>query len=122
MEKVQIVRYALMQIVAVIYSVLASGTAVKVDTQTRVIDFGMPPIYQLAVFISDYGFLFLGIGIIWIIIVFYLSSPFARLEVSAGALTWSGIIVALSVAIAGTIIAFGAVAVFQSGTTGLPVR
>ena len=125
MEKVQIVRYALMQIAAVIYSVLASGAAVKVARHGRdlsAVDVtAMPGWYNWAVFLSDYGFVFLVIVVIWTVIVSYLSSPFARFEIGEGTLTWSGIIVAFLIAIAGTIMALGSVAVTldTGGSTSL---
>jgi hypothetical protein len=107
MDKVQIVRYALMQIVAVIYGVLASGTAVKLNKPWVEGGYTMPPMYYYAVFLRDYGFWFLIIVLIWTAAVSYLSSPFANHEVSEGTLTWSGMIVALLMAIAGTMIALG---------------
>ena len=106
MEKVQIVRYALMQIAALIYSVLAAGAAVKLDKQVPIAVVDLPSICHWAAFVSDYGFLFLIIVVIWTVVVSYLSSPFAKLEVGEGTLTWSGIIIAILIAIAGTMIAF----------------
>ena len=110
MDKVQIVRYALMQIVAVMYGVWGSAGGVKINKQFVEMGYDMPPAYYRAIFFRDYGFWFLIIVLIWTIAVSYLSSPYANYEVSEGTLTWSGMILALLIFIVVTTIALGGAA------------
>jgi hypothetical protein len=107
MEKVQIVRYALMQIVAVMYGVWSCAAAVKINRPFADDGFTMPDMYYRAVFFRDYGAWFLLLAVIWTVLVAYLSSPYAKWEVDEGTLTWSGILVAVFLVFVGTSLALG---------------
>ncbi|MCE0496974.1 MAG: hypothetical protein LV481_03395 [Methylacidiphilales bacterium] len=107
MDKVQIVRYALMQIVTVIYGVWSCAVAVKLNKSYLDMGYTMPAAYYRAIFFRDYGFCFLIVVLIWTVAVSYLSSPSAKHDVGEGTLTWSGMILALLLFIAGTTLAIG---------------
>jgi len=107
MEKAQIVRYALMQVVALIYGVLASGTAVKLNKPMEDAGYVMPAAYYHAIIFRDYGIYLFAVIIVWTAVTAYLSSPFSSRQPSEVTLTISGIVLAIILAIAGTMMAFG---------------
>ena len=107
MEKARIVKYALMQIVALIYGILFSAATVKLNKPLAEEGYTMPDAYYRAVFFRDYGAWLLIIVILWTMAVAYLSSPLSRLQIDEAMLTVSSLGVAILFGIAGTIIAFG---------------
>ena len=104
MEKAQIVRYALMQLVALIYGVLAAGVAVKVNKLNADQGYTMPDAYYRAIFVRDYGCWFFFIVILWALFAVYQTRSHNGL--SEGTLTATGIGLAIVLALAGTSIAF----------------
>ena len=71
MEKVQIARYALMQITALVYAILTCGAAVKLSAWKVEIGRPLPEAYFWAVFMRDYGLLFSPLILLWVFWVSY---------------------------------------------------
>jgi hypothetical protein len=107
MEKFQIAKYGLMQVTALVYGILASGAAVKWNKPFADQGQIMPDSYYVAAFFRDYGFCFFGIIVIWTVSVSYLSSPFSKWEMEEETLAYSGMILAIILALTGTFVAFG---------------
>jgi hypothetical protein len=108
MEKAQIVRYALMQLTALIYAVLGAATAVRINRPLAEQGYPMPDPYYRAVSIRDYGCWLFVFVILWTVFAVHQSqSPNGLSEET---LTATGIGLALLFAIAGTFIAIAGAA------------
>ena len=120
MEKFQIAKYGMMQVTAVAYGILASGAAVKLNKPFADQGLPMPDGYHYAILFRDYGFCFLGVVIIWTVVVSYLSSPFSKWDFNESNLSLSGIALAIFLAIMGTFFAIGGmIASVYSGPVGM---
>jgi hypothetical protein len=106
MDKAQIVRYALMQITALVYGILAAGAAVKLNKPMADMGYVMPDGYYHAIFFRDYGIYLFVVVIAWTAMVSYYSSSYASREVDTGTLTISGMVFTLLFTVIGTVIAF----------------
>ncbi|HUB67869.1 MAG TPA: hypothetical protein VL981_10330 [Candidatus Methylacidiphilales bacterium] len=108
MEKVQIVRYALMQIVTVIYGVWSCAVSVKLGKPLVEMGTPMSPIYWGASFYCDYGFSLFVIILVWAIFVSYHSFFSTEGIIDERWLTWSGMALFLALFILSSFLAFGA--------------
>jgi len=107
MEKFQIAKYGMMQVTAIVYGVLASGAAVKFNRGWLEQGYIMPASFYRAMFYRDYGFALLGLVLLWVTLVSYLSSPLSKWDFRERNLSVSGLVLAILFAVAGTWIAFG---------------
>jgi hypothetical protein len=120
MEKVQIVRYALLQLTAMVYTILACATAAKINSGFANAGYLMPSAYYRAIFVRDYGAFFLVIVLLWTTATAYFSSSLSKRQIDENTLQVASVLITAFVAIAGTIIAItGAVPPMQ---TILPVE
>ncbi|MCE0483264.1 MAG: hypothetical protein LV479_03385 [Methylacidiphilales bacterium] len=115
MEKFQIAKYGLMQVVAVAYGMLASGAVIKLAKKIGGFDdTSLPTGFHYAAFFRDYGFWLFLIILGWTALVAYLTSPFSLWFFEPEKLILSGLIFAILLAIIGTLIPFsGLVALFD---------
>ena len=110
MEKIQIAKYGMMQVTAVVYAILSCGSAVKVNNTMLPSPDVLPrsAAFCRALFIRDYGILFLVAILAWAIAISYLSSPLSKWDVDEDDLCYSGLALAVVFAIVGTYIAIAA--------------
>lgn len=107
MDKVQIAKYGMMQVAAIVYGVLASGAAVKLNKSWLEQGYTMPDAYYRAIFYRDYGVCLLGVVILWVVVISYLSSPLSKWDLDESSLSISGLVLTIIFAILGTCLAFG---------------
>ena len=105
MEKLQIAKYGMMQVTAIVYGVLASGAAVKINRSWLDEGYIMPDTFYRAIFYRDYGIYCLGFVVIWVVLVSYLSSPLSKWDFQESNLSVTGLVLTLIFAIVGTSIA-----------------
>jgi hypothetical protein len=106
MEKFQIAKYALMQVVALVYGMLVCGTGVKWARPKVEEGFPMSDPYYMAMFVRDYGLWFFVIIFAWTLLAGYYSSTLTTREVSPLGLAISGIMIALLFCVSCTILGF----------------
>jgi ABC-type Fe3+-siderophore transport system permease subunit len=95
MEKFQIAKYAMMQVVALVYGMLVCGTGVKWARPRAEAGIPMTDSYYVAMFVRDYGLWFFVIIFAWTFLAGYYSSTLSRRYVSPLTLAISGIIISL---------------------------
>jgi hypothetical protein len=105
MDKVQIAKYAMMQVVALVYSMLACGTVVKL--MNRYLQNGLPMsnFYYATRLVRDYGLWFFVIILGWTLLAAYYSSSLSTREVSSLKLAISGMVIAILFAVVATFMA-----------------
>ena len=109
MEKFQIVKYGLMQVAAIVYGVMVCGAGVRSNRDLAERGIPMSNLYYAAHFFRDYGFLFLGVVVLWVAAASYFSSPFAPRQFDEDHLAYSGLILVILIAVAASILAFGTI-------------
>jgi len=67
----------------------------------------MPDTYDRAIFYRDHGIWLLGLVMVWVVAVSYLSSPLSKWDFEERNLSISGLVLTILYAVAGTWIAFG---------------
>jgi len=118
MENFQIAKYALMQVLALVYGMLACGAAVKVTRPFADAGMSMSEPYYLAILLRDYGLWFFIIIFAWTFLVGYYSSTLTTRTVSPLTLAISGITITLLIFISSSIIAAQTFAVGMGPTGG----
>jgi len=108
MEQFRIAQYGLMQSVALVYGILACGTAVKIGKPIVERGLPMPSIYWLAAFYRDYGFCLFLLIIAWALFAAYHASIFSKKHVDEGWVVGSGMCLLIVFFILGSWLAFGA--------------
>ena len=110
MEKGQIVRYASMQIAALIYGILSCGAAVKLGRPIAEGGREMSSVYWDAAAYRDYGTLLFIAIIAWTVLAAYHSSSFSGRNIDEGWLMGTGLFLFLVLFGIGTFLAVGAIA------------
>ena len=107
MEKFQIAKYGMMQVVALAYGILSCGTAVKICRPLVESGYPMPAIYWGARFDRVYGLCVFMLVVGWTAFAAYYSSSFPKRNIDERWLTGSGMLFFVLLLILGTILAFG---------------
>ena len=117
MEKFQIAKYGMMQVVALVYGVLASGTAVKLSQPILEMGYPMPTAYWGALCYRHYGMLLFIPIMVWVLTAGYYSSSIPEQTVDERWLIGSGMFLLIILFLLGTILAFvtGAFALSSHG-------
>lgn len=108
MNRRPILLFSFMQIIAVIYGVLAAGVGCKFGR--IVLDFNSysgptPALFVMADRYRNYGFLLFLAVLLWTSLMSYFSSDFSPREISVKAISTSGLTLAVIYAALGTILA-----------------
>ena len=108
MEKIQIAKYGMMQVTAVVYAILACGAAVKFNRPLAEAGYAMSDAYRWAAFFREYGIWLLVAVMFWAVAVSYLGSPLSKWDFQDEHLSYSGLALTIIYAILGSYLAIGA--------------
>ena len=110
MEKFRIAVYGMSQVTAIVYGVLASAAAVKLNHTYLDQGYPMPNAFYLAMFYRDHGYLLLLLVLAWAVTVGYLSAVPSKWSIEENTITATGIGLTIAFAILGTCLAFAGAA------------
>jgi hypothetical protein len=106
MEKFRIAMYGMSQVTAIVYGVLSSAAAVKINGYFLDQGYPMPTSYYLARFYRDHGCTLLLLVVAWAVTVGYLSAVPGKWTIEERTITLTGIGLTVAFAVLGTILAF----------------